>query len=453
MMERYASYKDSEVQWIGDIPVHWGTKKIKHNCYVKARVGWKGLNSSEFLTEGYAYLVTGTDFTNGQIDWKNCYHIHLERYDEDPYIQLKNQDLLITKDGTIGKLAVVTGLEKPACLNSGIFVVRSLNQDFSTKYLFWLLNSNLFAQFNSYTSYGSTIQHLYQNVFVEFSYPQPRFDEQAAIADYLERKTAEIDTLVAQKERLIELYEEEKTAIINHAVTKGINPESKLKDSGIEWLGKIPEDWKIKRLKYLVSKVGSGITPKGGASVYQSSGIPLLRSQNIHFDGFKLDEVAYISEETHEAMANSKVQLGDVLLNITGASIGRCYFVDEQLSEANVNQHVCIIRPKEQIATKYLYFILRSHLGQQQIDIEQTGSGREGLNFEALNNFLIPHIPLALQVSIIHYIENETARIDTKISKTKRIIELQKEYRTALISEVVTGKVKVAHLVNKEMTA
>ena len=142
-------------------------------------------------------------------------------------------------------------------------------------------------------------------------------------------------------------------------------------------------------------------------------------------------------------MANSKVQAGDVLLNITGASIGRCFYADEHLGEANVNQHVCIIRPKNDVATRYLYFVLRSNLGQKQIDAEQTGSGREGLNFEALNNFLIPHISLEEQTAIVHHIETETARIDAKIAKTQRIIELQKEYRTALISEVVTGKIKV----------
>lgn len=124
-MERYEKYKDSGVE-CGDIPEGWAIKKIKHKCYVKARVGWKGLKSSEFLANGYAFLITGTDFVNDRIDWNNCYHIDKDRYDEDPYIQLQNEDLLITKDGTIGKLAVVEELEKPTCLNSGIFVVRSL---------------------------------------------------------------------------------------------------------------------------------------------------------------------------------------------------------------------------------------------------------------------------------------------------------------------------------------
>lgn len=189
--------------------------------------------------------------------------------------------------------------------------------------------------------------------------------------------------------------------------------------------------------------MGSGVTPSGGASVYQLSGIPLLRSQNVHFDGLRLDDVAYITEEIHENMSNSQVSDGDVLLNITGASIGRTYFVENWLGEANVNQHVCILRPKENIDTKYLYLLLRSNIGQEQIRQEQTGSGREGLNFEALRNFTIPTMDMKEQQSIVRHIETECARIDAKKAQTKKLIALLTEYRTALISEVVTGKVKV----------
>ena len=167
-MKAYEKYKDSGIKWIGEIPEKWGIKKIKHKCYVKARVGWKGLKSTEFLTEGYSYLVTGSDFKNDTVDWKECYHIDKKRYEEDPYIQLQEEDLLITKDGTIGKLAIVSELDKPACLNSGIFVVRSLNEDFKTSFLFWILKSKIFTQFNDYTKYGSTIQHLYQKRICRF---------------------------------------------------------------------------------------------------------------------------------------------------------------------------------------------------------------------------------------------------------------------------------------------
>ena len=210
------------------------------------------------------------------------------------------------------------------------------------------------------------------------------------------------------------------------------------KDSGVEWLGEIPVGWEIKKLKYGVSKVGSGVTPSGGASIYQLSGIPLLRSQNIHVDGIKMDDVAYIDEKLHDSMSNSKVQAGDVLLNITGASIGRCFYVEDDFGEANVNQHVCIIRPNGKIKTSYLYFVLRSDLGEEQIKIEQTGSGREGLNFEALNNFIIPYLSAEEQTSIANFLDRKTTEIDALIAQKERLLELYEEEKTAIINHAVT---------------
>ena len=217
-----------------------------------------------------------------------------------------------------------------------------------------------------------------------------------------------------------------------------IKKYEKYKDSGVEWIGEIPEEWEVKRLKYLVSKTGSGVTPKGGASVYQVDGIPLLRSQNIHFSGLRLDDVAYITEETHDEMENSKVFSGDVLLNITGASIGRCYFTDDSLGEANVNQHVCIIRSKPVIGTKYLYYLIRSDVGQKQIDIEQTGSGREGLNFEVLKNFLLPVSSNSEQNAIASYLDRKTTEIDQLIANKEKLIALYEEEKTAIINHAVT---------------
>ena len=140
-------------------------------------------------------------------------------------------------------------------------------------------------------------------------------------------------------------------------------------------------------------------------------------------------------------MSGSKVLSGDVLLNITGASIGRCYFIDDKLGEANVNQHVCIIRPSKGFITKFIYFLLCSNIGQIQIDLEQTGGGREGLNFEALGSFVILSVNEEEQTAIVQHIETQCSNIDAIIIKFKRQIELLKEYRTALISEAVTGKI------------
>lgn len=156
-----------------------------------------------------------------------------------------------------------------------------------------------------------------------------------------------------------------------------------------------------------------------------------------------MDDVAYISQDVHQGMRNSKVATDDILLNITGASIGRVYFVEDWLGEANVNQHVCILRPGTTIRTKFLYLVFRSMIGQEQIGMEQTGSGREGLNFEALKNFCVPVPPVTEQQSIVRYIQNESRRVDNQKARTQKMIDLLTEYRTALISEVVTGKVKV----------
>ncbi|MDR4509750.1 MAG: hypothetical protein MRJ65_16210 [Candidatus Brocadiaceae bacterium] len=193
----------------------------------------------------------------------------------------------------------------------------------------------------------------------------PSFIEQQQIADFLDKKTAQIGELIGKKEELIRLLKEKRTAVINRAVTYGLDengclrqkpenlPAPGWKPSGIDWVGDIPEGWKIFKLKYLTYKIGSGVTPKGGATIYQSEGIPLLRSQNIHFDSLRLDDVVYISEEIHNSMITTEVQEGDVLFNITGASIGRCNYWAEKKERANVNQHVCIVRPTKIILTKF----------------------------------------------------------------------------------------------------
>ena len=442
-MERYEAYKHSGVEWIGEIPTEWEIKKLKYLVSI----------NDESLPE-----TTSERFRIKYIDISNVKSgVGILSTEELSFSSAPSRARRIVREGDVIVSTIRTYLRSIAkisnppdnlIVSTGFAVIRPrrLNSDY-TGYMFY--SENLIGEIVS-RSIGVSYPAINASEIGNIHAPIPSTKEQSAIANFLDRKTAEIDALIAQKERLLELYEEEKTAIINHAVTKGLDPNAELKDSGVEWLGEIPVGWEIKKLKYGVSKVGSGVTPSGGASIYQLSGIPLLRSQNIHVDGIKMDDVAYIDEELHDSMSNSKVQAGDVLLNITGASIGRCFYVEENFGEANVNQHVCIIRPNGKIKTSYLYFVLRSDLGEEQIKIEQTGSGREGLNFEALNNFIIPYLSVEEQTAIANFLDRKMTEIDTKIAKTQRIIELQKEYRTALISDVVTGKIKVSHLAGEE---
>ena len=214
------SMKSSGVDYIGSIPKHWETCKLKNHLSLKGRIGWNGLRSEEFKETSYAYLVTGQDFNAASIDWSKCYQIDKQRYDEDPYIQLRNGDLLITKDGTIGKIAKVIGMDKPACLNSGIFVMKQKHSGiFTQDFLYWYLSSGVLKDYNLYTNTGTTIQHLYQNVFERMIMLIPPIEEQKSISDYLESKCEEIDTTISKIHGLVSGLRERKQIIINEAVT------------------------------------------------------------------------------------------------------------------------------------------------------------------------------------------------------------------------------------------
>ena len=191
---------------------------------------------------------------------------------------------------------------------------------------------------------------------------------------------ARLERAIRAKRKVIALLTEQKQAVIQRAVTVGLDPSVPVKPSGVPWLGDIPKHWEVRRLKSLGTKFGSGVTPRGGASVYQDSGIPLLRSQNIHFSELRLHKVARIAPAVHEAMAGTHVKAGNVLLNIAGASIGRVCAVAPQVEAANVNQHVCIIRPiRTRCDSEYLAMFLAISAVQTAIYVAQSGSSREGL--------------------------------------------------------------------------
>jgi type I restriction enzyme S subunit len=211
--------KDSGIDWLGKIPKHWDVKIIKHTTYVKGRIGWKGLRSDEFLEFSDSYVVTGTDFHNGTIKWETCYQVPIDRYEDDPFIKLQNDDLLITKDGTIGKIAIVKDMPKIATLNSGVFLTRPLENEYYQEFMYWILYSEVFKSFYDFNKSGSTIQHLYQNVFNEFKYPLPPIKEQIEIVNHVNKKTDELDLVISKTKQEIALLKEYKTALISEVVT------------------------------------------------------------------------------------------------------------------------------------------------------------------------------------------------------------------------------------------
>ncbi|WP_404362552.1 restriction endonuclease subunit S [Marinobacter sp.] len=210
-------------------------------------------------------------------------------------------------------------------------------------------------------------------------------------------------------------------------------------DSGSEWLGHVPAHWEVTKLSYISSRIGSGKTPTGGAETYVPSGVVFIRSQNVHDDGLRLDDVVFISESMDKEMAWSRVKPLDVLLNITGASIGRTCLVPAGFLPANVNQHVCVIRLEQpESHAKWVSLAMTSAATKSQVDINQTGAAREGLNFEQVSDFLICVPPCEERRQIARFLNHETAKIDALIREQERLIELLQEKRQAVISHAVT---------------
>ena len=219
-----AEMKDSGIVWIGQIPKEWNIVRIKHTSWLKGRIGWDGLKSDEFIDKG-PYLITGTDFINGIVNWDTCVHITEERFNEDMLLHVKEGDLLITKDGTVGKVAIAKNCPSKTSLNSGIMIIRNNSKfKYVDKFMYYVLSSPIFKEwFNFNTKPGTTILHLYQGDFYNFRFALPTVKEQESIASYLDAKCNKIDTAIHQQEQAIAKLEEYRKSVIYYAVTGKID--------------------------------------------------------------------------------------------------------------------------------------------------------------------------------------------------------------------------------------
>ena len=251
------------------------------------------------------------------------------------------------------------------------------------------------------------IQNLDSDSYFNERIPIPPQTEQDQISAFLDAKTDQMDALI-EKQQQIGLLDLKRQALISHAVTKGIDSELTFKPSSAGWFGDIPEHWEVMRVQYLSRKIGSGKTPRGGAETYSDDGVVFLRSQNIYDDGLHLEDVVHINEEIDER-PDTRVQPLDVLLNITGASIGRTCVVPEGFPPANVNQHVCIIRPRrDEIEPRFLAYCLKAATVKGQILSLENGSSRQGLNFEQISNLVVASSRKDEQHAIVEYLDAET---------------------------------------------
>ena len=431
-LKPYPRMKRSDLPWAGDVPEHWTLmpnrgmlkkRKIlvgdRHNEYQLLSLTKLGVIVRDISTGRGKFSA---DMGTSQIVCNGDLVFCLFDVPETPRtVGLSTHDGMITSAYTVFE-----------CHNN--LLARFLE-------LFYIAMDDRKLLSPLYSGLRHTIS---PSKFLGIKTPIPPIAEQEAIVKYLDYGDRRIRKLIQAKRKLIGLLNEQKQAIIHQAVTRGLDPDVPLKDSGIEWLGQIPKHWNVVPLKYLGDKFGSGITPRGGGAVYQTEGVPFLRSQNVHFTGLKLNNVAKISFELHNSLSSTHLKPYDVLLNITGASLGRVCIVPHDFYEGNVNQHVCIIRAKQQqLNPNYLSAYLSTPGMQKEIQIEQNGASREGLSLDSIRNFNILLPPIHEQQKVVEYLEQATAEIDQAIDRANREIELLNEYRTRLIADVVTGKLDV----------
>ena len=440
-MERYEKYKDSGVEWIGEIPDGWEVKKLKYGITVNPAKEDVDKNSTELVV----FLPMEKVGEDGEIDCS------VKRPISDLYngfTFFRKNDVIVAKITPCfenGKGAILNKLATDIGFGSTEFHVLRAKENVNNLFLYYVTKSEIFMKVGEAFMSGAAGQKRVPTDFIsDFPLVSPHPEDQTAIADYLDRKTAEIDELIAQKERLLELYEEEKTAIINQAVTKGIDPDAGLKDSGIEWLGEIPERWEVKRLKY-AGKFVNGFS--FSSDDFISRGVRVLKISNIQHMRIDWSDASFIDEMFYETQSSFRVYKNDLVFALTRPIIStgiKAAIIDTE-EKILLNQRNSIFRT-EKVNTEWIYFLLLSKQFIDEFDLRIDKTGQQpNISSNDIGDISIP-VPLQEdQNSIVYHIETETARINAKIAKTKRIIELQKEYRTALISEVVTGKIKVTN--------
>lgn len=439
-MKRYDSYKDSGIQWIGKIPSHWEVNKLK---YIGNAIGGLTYSPNDVVEDDSkgVLVLRSSNIQNGKLSLADNVYVNL---DISAKQTLRKGDILIcSRNGSqhlIGKNICIDERTEGNTFGAFMMIFRSDNY----KFLNHFFNSPIFSS-QSGLFLSATINQLTSSTLNNFYLALPSsIEEQTAIADYLDQKITQIDDLIAKKERLIQLLEEERTAIINQAVTKGLDLTVPMRDSGIDGLGLIPLNWKLMKFKMFAPILTCGVasTPE---YVDESVGVPFLSAQNVKNNRMRLDNYKHISTDLHNSLTkNRKPQNGDILVTRVGAGIGDACIVDCNF-EFSVYVSLTHIRVDESIVKNkfIMYFFSTDYCKYLNSQGTVTGGGVGNLNVNNVERYKVPIPPLEEQELIVDFITSKSTEIDKIVFKTQQEIELLKEYKTALISEVVTGKVDV----------
>jgi len=445
-MRKYDSYKDSGIEWIGEIPSHWNTYKVKNlinkSLYYQVGDGDHGSIKPEMYQDsGIPYIRVQNLSWSGRLLLDNVVFISEDVQRNNLKSKLIPNDILIAKTGaTVGKLGLITNEIAEANTTSSVGKLTVDTKRFDAKYILYSFQSDFFQKELWLKSIEKSAQPGFNiDDFVLFKVVAPEIKEQTTIANYLDKMTTQIDDLIAKKERLIQLLEEERTAIINRAVTKGLDPNVPMKDSGIEWLGETPEHWELWKISHSFKRIGSGTTPESGNPLYHENGtINWLNTGDLN-DG---EVVSCNKKITEQAMIDyTSLKLfpaGSLVMAMYGATIGKTGIIK---FDTTTNQACCVFCEGDIIDLKFLqYWFLAK---KENIINLAIGGGQPNISQNILKDIRVNCPSMSEQLNIVKYLDLRTNEVDLIVSKANQEIELIKEYKTALISEVVTGKVDV----------
>jgi type I restriction enzyme S subunit len=424
-MKQYNSYKPSGVEWIGNIPVNWNLLKLKHEYKIqKGRIP-KTINEKE--EEGLVpYLsmevLRGSE-TSSYVS------------NEDGVFVKEGQILILWDGSNSGEIIKVV---KEGILSSTMGVLNKIGDKLHEDFSFYQLKSHE-PEIRNNTN-GMGIPHVDGQYVRGLVLLTPPLQEQEQIVKYLDDKTSIIDKLISTKERKIELLKEQRTSLINEVITKGLNPNVKMKDSGVEWIGDIPESWVVSKFKYdTKTPVQYGLNISGDK--YKEEGIRFIRITDLTENGELILENGKYLEE-NEVPKEFLLKKYDVLFCRSGHTVGKSY-LHLQEGEFTTGGYLVRFNFDDYFKSKLIFYVSKTKFYWDWIKLNSVVSTIENVNGDKYQNFQYPKPPLKEQQEIVEYLDKLTKEIDDLVSMEQNKIELLKEYRQSLISEVITGKIKV----------
>lgn len=394
------------------------TKHTLVDCFsLRARIGWQGLRSDEFKTEG-PYLVTGVDFHNGRVDWDDCYHVTEERYAQDKGIQLHEHDLLITKDGTIGKTAVVVDCPEKATLNSGVFVVRAINNEVVPEFLHYVLHSHWFDLFVRNVLTGSTIKHLNQEKFYKFSFEAPDVPTQKKTVEVLES----IDAVINKTRELIDKYTSLMKGVVQDILTDSIEDENTVK------------------MGTFAKALGGKRVPKGSELTIAKTAHPYIRVRDMTKPKVVelTDDFMYVEESVFHKISRYIVDAGDLIISIVG-TVGAVALVGETLNKASLTENCSKIVNIKGYSPEFLYYFLKSEYGQKEIAGGTVGEVQAKLPLKNILEIKVPVLSEPEQETIVEKLRI----IDEKIDREVQYYNKMESIKAGLMHDLLSGLVDV----------